>query len=85
MSSSVPLPGRAANVLGVSSGCADSLGADSLSSAAVGAMISDAANGASAQDLPTRPISNRQLVRKIRSMDDPEVLQRVLAGLLNLQ
>jgi hypothetical protein len=48
-------------------------------------MISDAANGASAQDLPTRPISNRQLVRKIRSMDDPEVLQRVLAGLLNLQ
>jgi hypothetical protein len=72
-------------VLAVSTGCADPLSSDPLSSDPVGAVVSDATNGASDQDLPARPVSNRQLVRKIRSMDDPEVLQRVLAGLLNLQ
>jgi hypothetical protein len=82
--SSLPLPARDANVLAVSSGC-DPLSTDPLSTDAVGALVSDATNGASAPDLPTRPISDRQLIRKIRSMDDPEVLQRVLAGLLNLQ
>jgi hypothetical protein len=47
-------------------------------------MVSDLTNGDNAQDLPTRPVPDRQLVHKIRRLDDPEILQRVLAGLLNL-
>jgi len=37
------------------------------------------------EDMPARPVPDRELVRKVRRMDDPEILQRVLAGLLNLQ
>jgi hypothetical protein len=48
-------------------------------------MISATANGESEPHLPTRPIPDRHVVRKIRRLDDPEILQRVLAGLLNLQ
>lgn len=40
---------------------------------------------ACAEHLPSRPAPDRQLVRTIRRLDDPEILQRVLAGLLNLQ
>ncbi len=35
-------------------------------------------------DLPLRPVSYRFSVPRIRCMDDPEILERVLAGLLNL-
>jgi hypothetical protein len=35
-------------------------------------------------DLPTRAGSSRRSPHKIRRMDDPEILQRVLAGLLTL-
>ena len=35
-------------------------------------------------DLPRRPVSDSPPVRRLRRMDDPEVLERVLAGLLNL-
>lgn len=41
--------------------------------------------GACADGLPTRPTPDPQLVRKIRRLDDPEILQRVLAGLLSLR
>jgi hypothetical protein len=57
---------------------------NAVSSDACDAMASDTTNGESAEDLPTRPIPERQLMRKIRHLDDPEILQRVLAGLLNL-
>lgn len=36
------------------------------------------------EDLPARPVSHCRLVHKIRRMDDPEILARVLAGLLTL-
>jgi hypothetical protein len=36
------------------------------------------------RDLPLRQVSHRQPVRRIRSMDDPEMLQRVLEGLVGL-
>jgi hypothetical protein len=49
------------------------------------ASVSDEREGACAEDLPSRPIPGRQLARKIRRLDDPEILQRVLAGLLNLR
>jgi hypothetical protein len=35
-------------------------------------------------ELPSRQASNVPLSRRIRRMDDPEVLERVLAGLLDL-
>jgi hypothetical protein len=34
--------------------------------------------------LPPRPVSDRLPVQRIRRMDDPEILQRVLEGLINL-
>ncbi len=37
------------------------------------------------EELPTRPARDRQVIHKIRRLDDPEILQRVLAGLLNLR
>ena len=49
-----------------------------------GTEVGDEHEGASAEDLPSRPIPGHQLVRTIRRLDDPEILQRVLAGLLNL-
>ena len=77
-------PGRQRNgspiALPVTSGCVDPATVD-----AGGALISAATNGESAPDLPTRPAPDRHLVRKIRRLDDPEILQRVLSGLLNLQ
>jgi hypothetical protein len=36
------------------------------------------------QELPMRLATVPQQVRKIRCMDDPEILERVLAGLLDL-
>jgi len=66
--------------LTVSSGCVDP------SRAAAGdAMGCDTTNDAGSEELPTRPTPGHQLARKIRRLDDPEILQRVLAGLLNLQ
>lgn len=47
--------------------------------------VSDGHEGAGTEELPTRPAPVRQLARKIRRLDDPEILQRVLAGLLNLR
>lgn len=35
-------------------------------------------------DLPTRSASRCRSLHKIRRMDDPEILERVLAGLLTL-
>ncbi|HXZ64151.1 MAG TPA: hypothetical protein VEH05_05415 [Streptosporangiaceae bacterium] len=35
-------------------------------------------------ELPTRPVNNCVAMQRIRCMDDPEILQRVLDGLLNL-
>ena len=35
-------------------------------------------------DLPIRPVPQCRLLHQIRRMDDPEILQRVLAGLLTL-
>jgi hypothetical protein len=64
----------------VKSACVDPASAD-----AGGAIVNDSTNGGCAQDLPMRPNSGRQLERKIRPLDDPEILQRVLAGLLRLQ
>jgi hypothetical protein len=34
--------------------------------------------------LPLRPVNNRPSGRRIRCMDDPEILERVLEGLVNL-
>ncbi len=34
--------------------------------------------------LPTRPVNSCVPMQRIRCMDDPEILQRVLEGLLNL-
>jgi hypothetical protein len=45
---------------------------------------SDSTNDASCPELPVRLARDRQVLRKIRRLDDPEVLRRVLAGLLNL-
>lgn len=50
-----------------------------------GIEVGDDREGAGNEELPTRPAPDRQLVRKIRRLDDPEILQRVLAGLLNLR
>jgi hypothetical protein len=36
------------------------------------------------RDLPLRPVGHRYSVRQIRRLDDPEILQRVLEGLINL-
>lgn len=36
-------------------------------------------------ELPLRRALDRRVVRRIRRMDDPEILERVLAGLINLQ
>lgn len=36
-------------------------------------------------DLPLRRASEPWVVCRVRRMDDPEILERVLAGLLNLQ
>ena len=55
------------------------------SSDAGGAVVIATTSPECDQDLPVRPIPARHLVRKIRPLDDPEILQRVLAGLLNLQ
>jgi hypothetical protein len=35
-------------------------------------------------DLPPRPVSHRCSVPWIRRMDDPEILQRVLEGLIKM-
>jgi hypothetical protein len=79
ISPGAPQPAGGASALAVSSDCGDPISCDPCT-----AQVSDTTNGAGAQGLPPRPIPDRQLVRKIRSMDDPEILQRVLAGLLNL-
>ena len=50
-----------------------------------GIEVGDDSEGAGNEELPTRPAPVRQLARKIRRLDDPEILQRVLAGLLNLR
>jgi hypothetical protein len=34
--------------------------------------------------LPTRPVGHRCSVPRIRRLDDPEILERVLEGLINL-
>jgi hypothetical protein len=34
--------------------------------------------------LPLRPVSNRLVGQRIRCMDDPEILERVLEGLVKL-
>jgi hypothetical protein len=39
---------------------------------------------AAGDDLPTRSAPQRTVVYRIRRMDDPEILERVLAGLLSL-
>jgi hypothetical protein len=49
-----------------------------------GIAVGDDREGVGNEELPTRPAPDPQLVRKIRRLDDPEILQRVLAGLLNL-
>jgi hypothetical protein len=36
------------------------------------------------RDLPLRPVGHRCLVPRIRILDDPEILERVLEGLINL-
>jgi hypothetical protein len=36
------------------------------------------------RDLPLRQVSYRQPARRIRCMDDPEILRRVLEGLVGL-
>ena len=36
-------------------------------------------------ELPLRHVPDRRVLRRIRRMDDPEILERVLAGLLNLR
>jgi hypothetical protein len=50
-----------------------------------GIEVGDDREDVSNEELPTRPTRDRQLVRKIRRLEDPEILQRVLAGLLNLR
>jgi hypothetical protein len=67
----------------VTSSCADP-GSDPATGDAGGALASDATNGAESLELPTRPVRDHQILRKVRRLDDPEILQRVLAGLLNL-
>ena len=47
--------------------------------------VGDELARASEQELPARPTLDRQPARRIRRLDDPEILQRVLAGLLNLR
>ncbi len=50
-----------------------------------GAEVTAPADGrAESGELPSRPAPDLPLRRKIRRMDDPEVLERVLAGLLEL-
>jgi hypothetical protein len=44
----------------------------------------DPATDADLEDLPARPVSACRVMHKIRRMDDPEILERVLAGLLSL-
>jgi hypothetical protein len=80
ISSGAPRPAGGASALAISSGCIDPISCDART-----AEVRDTTKGAGAQDLPSRPVPDRQLGRKIWSMDDPEILQRVLAGLLNLQ
>jgi hypothetical protein len=80
ISSGAPEPAAGANALAVSSGCANPISSDART-----AGVSDTTKGAGAEDLPARPVPDHQFVRKIRRLDDPEILQRVLAGLLNLQ
>jgi hypothetical protein len=36
-------------------------------------------------DLPLRRASESRVVCRVRRMDDPEILERVLSGLLNLE
>ena len=36
------------------------------------------------RDLPVRPVGHRCFVPRIRLLDDPEILERVLEGLINL-
>ena len=36
------------------------------------------------EELPMRPVNSWLPMQRIRCMDDPEILQRVLEGLLNL-
>lgn len=38
----------------------------------------------SPRDLPIRPVGHRCSTPRIRPMDDPEILERVLEGLINL-
>ena len=65
-------------------GVASATSAPESANAVFGTVANEAA-GTSGGDLQKRPIPGRRLSRKMRCLDDPEVLQRVLAGLLNLQ
>jgi len=78
ISPGAPQTHGAADASAATSGCAHPISND-----ADGAIVSDTTNGARAEELPRRQTPDRQ-VRKIRRLDDPEILERVLAGLLNL-
>lgn len=58
--------------------------ADPASGDAAGAAVAGAVDGAGAEKLPARPVPAGRPARRIRRLDDPEILQRVLAGLINL-
>jgi hypothetical protein len=40
--------------------------------------------GPACDDLPRRPVTDRVDLHRIRWLNDPEILERVLEGLLNL-
>ncbi len=40
--------------------------------------------GPASDDLPLRTVTGRERAHRIRYVDDPEILERVLEGLLNL-
>lgn len=61
-------PGRGANVTAEN---ADGIAAAEVCEPAV-------------EELPMRPVNSWLPMQRIRCMDDPEILQRVLEGLLNL-
>jgi hypothetical protein len=58
----------------------EAVGAAELTDRAAAAVWREAALGG----LPLRPVSNRLVGRRIRCMDDPEILERVLEGLVKL-
>jgi len=47
-------------------------------------LASEATNATGSGELPRRHVPDRQILRKIRRLDDLEILQRVLAGLVSL-